>query len=226
VKESLNADGRTDPGGGRANLSHVLWMGGSPCSGKSSMAEILAERYQLRTYHVDDAFHQHKDRFNPQEHPTLYKWTDLPWSELWMQPPDILLDEAISAYREHFRFILEDLLNLPKSDPILAEGTALLPDCVTDLLQSRHQALWAVPSAVFQRTRYPQRGDWVHWILRQCDDPDRALRNWMDRDVSFAQWVTERTQALDLDVMVVDGQDSIIENAAVAAAHYRLREAG
>jgi hypothetical protein len=223
MKLSQDADARATPKGMGASLSHVLWMGGSPCSGKSSIADILANKYHLRTYHVDDAFNQHKERFNPRDNPTLYKWTNQPWDELWMHAPDILLQEAIAAYNEHFRFVVEDLLDLPESGPLLAEGTALLPDCVAPFLPNRHHALWVVPSAAFQRTRYPQRGEWVQWILGQCGDPDQALRNWMDRDVAFAEWVTERTQALDLDVLVVDGENSIIENAAAVAAHFRLR---
>ena len=223
MKQPRNLDAQAALKRIQASLSHVLWMGGSPCSGKSSIAKILSDKYHLRTYHVDDAFRQHESRFNPRDNPTLYKWTNRPWDELWMQPPDILLKEAISAYQEHFAFVLEDLLDLPESGLLLAEGTALLPDCVAGLIQSRHQALWVAPSEAFQRTRYPQRGEWVQWILGQCDDPDRALRNWMDRDVAFAEWVIERTQALDMHVLVVDGENSIVENAAAVAAHFRLR---
>jgi hypothetical protein len=152
----------------------------------------------------------------------MYKWTTAPWQELWMQPPDVLLAEAISAYREHFQFILEDLLKLPREGPVLAEGTALLPDCVADLLEHPRQALWVVPAADFQRMVYPNRGEWVQWILGQCDDPEQALQNWMDRDVAFARWVTARTRKLGLKLMRVDGSRSIVENAKAVAEHFRL----
>ena len=39
-----------------ANLDHVTWIGGSPCSGKSTIAALLADRHGLRRYDCDAAF--------------------------------------------------------------------------------------------------------------------------------------------------------------------------
>ena len=160
----------------------------------------------------------------PAEHPTPHKWTTLSWNELWMQPGDVLLEEAKAAYGEHFGMVLEDLLALPRSAPTLVEGTALLPDQVSSLLQQRHQAIWIVPTAAFQRERYASRGDWVQSILSHCGDPERAFQNWMERDVAFAQWVIKRTSALGLEWMQVDGTRTIAENASLVARHLRLSD--
>jgi 2-phosphoglycerate kinase len=203
-------------------LAHVLWMGGSPCSGKSSIAALLAERYGLRTYHVDEAYQEHRQCLDPARHPCMHKWTTTPWDELWMQPAEVLLSEAIACYGEHFQLVLEDLLALPKSDPLLVEGTALLPDRVADLLLDQHRALWVVPTEAFQREHYPQRGAWVGSILSQCRDPEGALQNWMDRDVAFAKWVTRRARALGLNLLEVNGRRSIAENAARVAEYFQL----
>ncbi|MGC9521230.1 MAG: hypothetical protein ACP5HG_05035 [Anaerolineae bacterium] len=194
-------------------LAHVRWLGGSPCSGKSSIAEMVAERHGLCVYHVDKAFDRHRACFTPERHPTLTKWTRTPWNELWMQPADVLLSEAIADYTEHFEFILKDLLEFPAHRLVLAEGTALLPRCVAPLLSQPRQALWMVPTEQFQRTVYPERGEWVQGILATCDDPDAALKNWMDRDVAFAQWVLAETERLDLSSIVVDGTHTIETNA-------------
>jgi 2-phosphoglycerate kinase len=203
-------------------LAHVLWMGGSPCSGKSSIATILAERYGLRTYHVDEAYQEHRQCLDPARHPCMHKWTTTPWDELWMQPAEVLLSEAITCYGEHFQLVLEDLLALPQADPLLVEGTALLPDRVASLLLDHHQALWVVPTEAFQREHYPRRGAWVGSILSQCQDPEGALQNWMDRDVAFAKWVTGRARALGLSLLEVDGQRTIAENAATVAGRFQL----
>lgn len=207
----------------RQDLTHVYWMGGSPCSGKSSIAPLLAEPYGLQTYHVDDAYNRrHRHQIVPGLHPTLHKWTTNPWNALWMQPPDVLLAEAIASYGEHFRLILADLLALTRSAPVLVEGTALLPDRVLDVLCHPHHAIWIVPTEQFQREHYPRRGPWVQGILSACDDPGRALRNWMGRDVAFARWVTRRAGALGLALLEVDGEHDISHNAARVAAHFRL----
>jgi 2-phosphoglycerate kinase len=197
-------------------------MGGSPCSGKSSIAAILAERYGLRTYHVDEAYKEHRQHLVPANHPCMHKWTTTPWDELWMQPAEVLLREAIACYSEHFELVLKDLLAMPRSAPVLVEGTALLPDRVSGLLLNHHQALWVVPTEAFQRDHYPKRGAWVKSVLNQCRDPEQALQNWMDRDVAFARWVVQRAAALGLTLVEVNGQRTIAENASVVAEHYQL----
>ncbi len=204
----------------RERLAHVRWLGGSPCSGKSSITEILAGRYSLCVYRVDVAFDRHRQRFTPERHPTLTKWTQTSWDELWMQPADVLLSEAIADYTEHFEFILEDLLELPGPDPLLAEGTALLPRLVAPLLSQPRQALWMVPTERFQRAMYPERGEWVQRILATCEDPDAALKNWMDRDVAFARWVLAETERLGLPSMVIDGTHRIETNAERVAQFF------
>jgi replication-associated recombination protein RarA len=34
-------------------MPNVLWLGGSPCAGKTTIARMLAEKYGLRLYHFD-----------------------------------------------------------------------------------------------------------------------------------------------------------------------------
>lgn len=203
-------------------LAHVLWMGGSPCSGKSSIAQHLAGKYGLRTYHCDEAFTEHQPRITAHEQPMLYKWTHTAWTELWMQPLKVLVDEAITCYQEHFQMVVKDLLSLPHSDPILVEGTCLLPGSVSPLLSSKEQAIWIVPTEAFQKAHYRERGDWVDAILSECADPEQAFHNWMDRDAEFARWVLRETTELGLRTVQVDGARTIAESARLVAGFLRL----
>lgn len=64
-----------------ASEGNVFWLGGSPCSGKSSISEILADRFDLDVYHVDEAFKTHAQRLDPVHQPTLAKWRESSWNE-------------------------------------------------------------------------------------------------------------------------------------------------
>jgi hypothetical protein len=205
-------------------LGHVYWMGGSPCAGKSSIAELLAHEFGLQIFNVDKAFNQkHRHHLDPRAQPTLHKWVTSPWADLWMQPADVLLTEAKASYAEHFELIVADVSAMRSETQVLIEGTALLPDRVSSLQVAYNRAIWLVPTEGFQRTHYPSRGDWVNQILAQCRDPDLALQNWMDRDVAFAKWVIDRTQALGYRVVEIDGTSSIEAYAALVAQHFQLR---
>jgi hypothetical protein len=203
----------------KRNLENVFWLGGSPCAGKSSLSSILASRFDLNLYRVDAAFDIHTQNLTAETHPALAKWRAASWNERWMQPPEILVEEVIACYREHFTLILEDILSLPKEKPLLVEGTALLPGEVSKLLPRRNQAVWVVPTAVFQHEHYAKR-DWVSGIVQQCDDPELAFRNWMQRDIRFARWIIAEAETLGGEVLIVDGHQTIEENALKIAAHF------
>ena len=209
-----------------ARLRNVLWLGGSPCAGKTSVARILAELYALPVVHTDESFNAHRERFDLQHHPTLCKWTRNPWDDLWNQPADVLLQENIAGYAEHFLLILEDLLAAEPQGAVLVEGSSLLPGSVAPWLAKPRQAIWFAASEAFQRTHYPHRGTWVEAILQQCQVPEDAFARWMDRDVAFARWVAGETERLGLEMIWVEGQYSIADNAARVAQHMRLARRG
>src|SRR5947209_2181552 len=123
-------------------LKQVYWIGGSPCSGKSSIAAGLAATYGLRVYHCDDAYLRHTKIITQQEQPVFYKLTHCTSEELWIQRPvEQQIREEIELYREEFPLILDELLTLPK--PFLAEGAALLPECIAPLVQlNPRKSIW------------------------------------------------------------------------------------
>lgn len=200
-------------------MENVFWLGGSPCAGKSSIGEILANRFDLDLYHVDDAFEIHAQRFDLICHPTLRNWFESSWNQRWMKPIATLVQDVIACYGEHFTLILADILSRPKDKPLLVEGSALLPGEVNSVLTNRSHAAWVVATADFQLKHYARR-KWVNDILQQCDDSEAAFQNWMERDIHFARWVIEEAKALDSYLLVVDGQQTIKESASLVAAHF------
>jgi len=209
----------------KQDLAHVLWIGGSPCSGKSSIAELLAERYSLEMYRCDDAFWKHAGRIDPGRHPTFHKLMRMTWDEIWMRPVDVQIMDEFDCYHEEFEMIVNDLSRYSRATPVIAEGAALLPDCVSSLLLDRHQAVWIVPTEAFQREHYTlERRPWIKKVMDQCENPAQAFQNWMDRDVGFAKRVVKRAKELDLRLVEVDGKRTIAGNAEVIARYLRLVE--
>ncbi|MFC1960494.1 hypothetical protein ACFLYO_07280 [Chloroflexota bacterium] len=202
-------------------LKHVLWLGGSPCSGKSSIAELLTERHKFAYYKCDDHFEAHQKRATPPDHPAFYKLNTMTWDDLWMRPVAEQLADEIAIYRESFGMILDDLREFPPEQLILAEGCALLPEFVAPLLSSPSSAIWVVPTPEFQVAHYRQR-PWIQHILHECRDPAQAFQNWMDRDIGYGQTILQQAAAAGFNTIVVDGQQSISKNAALVEAHFGL----
>lgn len=207
--------------GNASMLAHVYWIGGSPCSGKSTIAGILAERHNLLVYQCDSHFDAHQQRAAAEHQPELYKLRDMSWDAIWMRPVAELIADEIAIYREEFAMVLADLHALPADRPILVEGAGLLPELVAPLLADSRRAIWIVPSPKFQLALYSQR-EWINGILGACSEPDQAFRNWMARDIGFAEAVARDAAARGCRVITVDGTATIEENAQFVAGHFGL----
>ena len=55
----------------RAELEHVVWLGGASGSGKTTVARQFAEEQGMRLYSTDDAMTGHAARLNATEAPLL-----------------------------------------------------------------------------------------------------------------------------------------------------------
>ena len=209
----------------KQKLAHVYWIGGSPCSGKSSIVDLLATSTgststgSVTVYHCDDYFDKHLKLATPEEQPAFYRLRDMSWDDLWMRPVVEQVAHEVEIYREQFPMILADLLKLPSDKPILVEGAALLPELVVAVMSRQNQAFYLVPTPEFQWRTYKKR-PWIRGILDQCRDPKQAFRNWMERDVGFGEYVAETAVTLNLPVIHVDDTHTIAENAAQVASHF------
>ena len=203
------------------DLAHVYWIGGSPCSGKTSIAEALAEAYTLQLYHADQAYFRHANVVTPERQPTFHKLVHLSADELWMRAVAKQVAEEVALYQEEFPLILDDLLALPATRPILAEGAALLPECVVPFLCAAHHAIWIVPTPAFQMKHYVQR-TWAQEVVASCADPRQAFDNWMQRDMRFAEHVKQSAQRVNMRTLVVDGGRSLGETTAMVERYFQL----
>lgn len=205
----------------KANVPFIYWLGGSPCSGKSTIAELLAERYNLRYFNCDAAFQRHIQASDPAVQPTLYRLRAMSSDAIWLAPVAEQVARVIAIYREEFPLLLDDLATLPSDRPILAEGAALMPELVVQRSDWTKRSAWVVPTSTFQQTQYAQR-PWVADLLNECRDPTQAFANWMARDMAFAEYVATTASAQGLPLLHVDGTTTIAENAAWVATQFDL----
>jgi hypothetical protein len=201
-------------------LAHVYWLGGAPCAGKSSVADTLVTKYGWQLYRCDEAYKHHLSIVTSEEQPIFSQLSALTDDALWMRPLAQQISQEIGLYQEEFPLILDDLLALPKTMPVLVEGAALLPHLVAPLLVARYQALWMVPAPEFQMKHYMQR-EWAQKIVATCTHPEQAFANWMQRDISFAAYVTQNALEQRLFLMRVDGRQSLEENIEMVEQHFQ-----
>ena len=196
----------------------VFYIGGSPCSGKSTVAEALAERYDLVYFKVDDYLEAFTAQGAEAGLPVCQRIQRMSAEETWMRPPRIQCQEELDYYQEIFPFVMEKLTAL-RAPRIIAEGAAFLPYLMTN--NAHYVAI--TPSRTFQITRYRER-PWVPHVLQDCTDKEQAFANWMARDALFAAEVRRQCSLLDLPHLLTDGSVSQETRLKQVTAQFNLAE--
>lgn len=202
-------------------FANTLFIGGSPCSGKSTIAAALAERYNFAYYKIDDYEGEHINRSDSRQHTIMHKWKNPVWDDIWMRPPDIQVSEELQFYEERFSMILEDLHQFSEKDQIITEGAALLPDLMYKANVSVDRAIYLIPTKEFQVEYYSKRS-FIKGILSQCSNPEKAFFNWMERDYRFGKKIALQAKSLGYEVILVDGEKTIDENYELVCKHFGL----
>lgn len=198
----------------------VFYIGGSPCSGKSTVAEALAARNGLAYFKVDDHLDAFTTRGTAAGLPVCRRIQRMSADETWMRPPHLQCREELDYYAEIAPFVAEKLCQLPHQR-IIAEGAAFLPHLMQAQGIAPMRYIAIIPSRDFQVSRYQQR-PWVPHVLRDCTDPEAAFANWMERDALFAEAIRRQCEEAGYICLLTDGSVSPMERLAQVAAHFRL----
>jgi len=199
-------------------LSHVLWIGGATDTGKTTISQIIAERYGLQLYNYDRHDSLQIERL-AQTLPRYRAFLSASLDERWVRPdPEDLVQWLMQAFRDRFPLVVKDLLDLPRKPMIVAEGFGLTPELLSPVLSSKRQAIWLVPTEEFKWASMKRRNK--PSFRDQVSNPERATRNVFTRDMLLAERVKAQVQARSLTVYEVDGSRSVEEMATLIEQHF------
>ena len=191
----------------------MLYMiGGSPCSGKSTIASLLARQYQLLHIKLDDLVNEMMSQASADSQPICLLRQD--------RNPEEMADEEWRFYEEIFPYVKSYLIK-NQDRPLLVEGAGLLPHLVKELECPASSYLCLTPTADFQKKHYKQR-EWVPYVLEGTTNPEQAFKNWMQRDILFAQMVRKEAVLLGYPSLITDGSQSENQTAEEVARLLKL----
>jgi hypothetical protein len=186
-------------------FQHVYWIGGGSAAGKSTIAHRLAAEQGLSVYATDDLMADHARRSSREDCPLLHKFMDMDMNERWLnRSPKTMLETFHWFQGEGFDFIIEDLLRLPLDAGVIVEGFRLLPHLVKPLLSVPGHAVWLLPTPDFRHAVVESRGGSAWGFLARTSEPERALRNLLERDRMFTDRLHTETALLGLHSIEVD----------------------
>jgi 2-phosphoglycerate kinase len=117
--------------------------------------------------------------------------------------------------------LLDEITVSLKNRHCIVEGTALLPDLINELKINKDRVVYIVPTKDFQVLHYSKR-QFARDILIQCESPNDAFENWMERDARFAHIIFDEANKLGMKAFRVDGNSSLEEMVTKVEEHFRI----
>ena len=191
----------------------TFYLGGITCSGKTTVAGLLAERCGLTHYKTDDTFDRHAKAADRDREPTLwtYQYDEATWTGWFMRLRGGRRARILQRlYGERFDMIAQDVSRI--EGPVILDGVDLLPEKVQPVAETL-QAAWLIPSRDFVNRHYTER----EWADNPPDDDGWEYYTY------FVENIREQSRRHGLKVIEVDGTVSAEEVADLLAAHYGLR---
>jgi hypothetical protein len=204
----------------RGALPHILWLGGPPDSGKTSIAATLGQRYGVQVYHFDRHEPAHFARADPRQSPALYAAHPdrLGPERRWLgSSPATMARETIASWTERAAMAFDDLRALPASPRIVAEGPGFFPATIAPLVDDPRRALWLLPTEPFKRASVARRQKLAGLPV---SDLARARENLIARDLLLGEVIETECRALGLTLLWVDGSRDLAAMVALVEAHF------
>jgi hypothetical protein len=194
-------------------LQHVLWIGGPPGVGKTTIAGRLARRHGLRHHNVDTRTWAHRDRALREGSKAARRWEAMTPRERWVEtPPEEMLELSLHFVR--WPMIADDVRALPRAPLVVAEGPTVVPDLVAAGIADPARAVWLLPTPALQRARLAAR----HVGPAADADERRARENADALWLLVTAEIERRVAAQRVRVLREDGSRTVEESLAAVEA--------
>ena len=184
----------------------TVWVAGSPCSGKSTVAAAIASASGMRLYSADERFDAHLDALVADGAPTATKIASMSLGARLAQPVEVQVADVVRLHVELFPSVLADLST--STGERVAEGAVLMPELLVEAGVLSEQVVVLVPTPAFQLEHYRRRR-WARDLVAGTDDPSSSFDTWMQRDIAYAELITAQARAYGLRIVVNDGTRSV-----------------
>ena len=202
-------------------MQNIYIIGGSPCAGKSTVAEILSKKYDLYYFKVDDFLDRFTEIAAANGGRICQKQMTWSWEQIWMRDPVLQCEEEFEFYREIFEYVWADLQQHSGKRGVITEGAAYVPKLIKEMGVTHNRYISITPTEEFQIYYFKKR-EFVPFILKDCSDKEQAFANWMGRDVLFAKEVQRQCAEENFCSIVNDGSVMVDEMVNRVERHFGL----
>lgn len=232
-KEERNREGKKE------REMKVYYIGGSSCSGKTTIARVIAKKHDLSHIELDENLERYVIRGASEGKKYCIEQKNMQVERKWEKSPEVLYEEEIGLYREIFPYVMEDIENLLEAEEIgessKAEGADILKyrekKAKKEWIDAEKkgfiiEGIGLLPSELKKagidlshyicltaRRQFQEKEyrkrEWVSEILKSYEDGEKAFQNWMGAEELFAKEIERQARKEGCHLILNDGTCSI-----------------
>jgi len=206
----------------RRQLQNVLWIGGAAYGGKTTIADLLAEKHGFVAYHPEDLFHEHKEAASPQDHPALCAPFH-GWEWYFGRPLEEYIKGIEDTGREQFQMAILDLVVMAARDTVVADVFFLDPELARALTHHSACVFLFAEEEVIREGFFEREDKRDLWELTETlQDPARTRQHCLDVTCALSARKRAAAEAAGLKVLVRDGHTDLTKTLAAVEKHFGL----
>ena len=127
-------------------------------------------------------------------------------------PVDELVEGTINYFIEEFEMVVDDLYELPRDKPIVAEGSGILPGPVSRVTKP-NRTIFLVATEAFERRRRSQANQ---------ESPEPWFEKMIESSSKRREQTVLQAEHLELKIIETDGSRSIEDTFDLVKGHFGL----
>lgn len=204
------------------DIEKTLWICGGSCAGKSTVSRILARKYQLPLYSVDQHIDEdYSKRIDKVAFPCLYELDTKGLQWLFNMSEKRFLAFQKASMKEYILLAKEDISKMQPDRCILVNGGEIaFPDVLVDYI-STDQAVFFATTERIQLEEWNKR-DWVREVLKSFPNPELLYSKWMALDLFQAKYIVAQAKKYGFRLLIRDENLTIDDAVHYTETHFEL----
>lgn len=206
----------------KQKLENVYFLCGGSCGGKSTIAEILSKKYNIKVYPSDDYKKNFKVELNKKYQPNLTNETYKNPEKYYSQPPRAFSEYIECCTREISEFVIADLLTLARDEKIIVD--AVLPIDILKQISDFNRVFLLFTSSTIKRKEYFERKEKMHEYkkIQKLDNAQFVLKNFLDALTYSDVQLYDEIRESGFKYIERDENTNIEESVRIIERHFGL----
>ncbi len=200
----------------------IYYIGGSPCSFKTAIAQKMSEEYSFKVYNADNHIERYLEIGAKKRNKVLKKMKRISVLEQWFLDLDVQFNNEIALYYFAGKVIKGDLKRFYKNKDILVEGCPIIPEFINRKEVDSENYVVLVSSKSFERSVFETR-EYITRYLNLTEDKELAFENWLKRDEMIANYYKEEALKYGYKCIEINKNSKFEDVYNEVIEHFKLK---